>query len=149
MERTANVSAIDAIKPTAFYSCESDKIKLNWFLYELAMAYYDDLEKPLKKMFKTKGISEAEIAKLAIYVAQKFKGPICEFADGKIDQIEFQEDFFVDLLPPLSAKNYNRLIDALAKAWDGHLAICETCPTRCISEKDEYCTMFDDDFFNS
>lgn len=137
------MSAMDMINRTEFYSSDSEKTKLNWFLYELAMAFYDEVEKPLKKMFKTKSISEADIAKFATRSALEMKGPVCDFTDGKIDHIEFGGYFFTEILPPLSAKNHNRLMDALAKAWDGHLAACGVCPTRCISEREKYCTMFD------
>ena len=36
------------------------------------------------------------------------------------------------------------MLDAISKAWDEQLSVCEICPTRCVSEKDAYCTMFED-----
>ena len=36
-----------------------------------------------------------------------------------------------------------KILDAIAEAWDEQLSVCEICPTRCVSEKDRYCTMFD------
>ena len=43
--RKKKTSGLDMIKPTSFYSSESEKIKLNWFCYEFSMAIYDGLEK--------------------------------------------------------------------------------------------------------
>lgn len=142
-ERSINMAAVEMINSSEFYSSDSERTKLNWFLYELAMAFYDEVEKPLIKMFKAKGIKKADIAKFSTHCALEMQGPVCDFTDGKIDHIEFGGELFADYLPPLSAKNHNRLMDALAKAWDGHLAMCGICPTRCISERDKYCTMFD------
>ena len=46
--------------------------------------------------------------------------------------------------PTLNDKAINILLDCTAKAWDNLLGICVSCPSACVSNKDDYCTMFDD-----
>ena len=48
--------------------------------------------------------------------------------------------------PDLDAGLINKMTDVTSDAWDEMLSICEVCPNRCISEKDAYCTQFDDKF---
>ncbi|MGB2728945.1 MAG: hypothetical protein WBD09_10815 [Halobacteriota archaeon] len=46
--------------------------------------------------------------------------------------------------PKLSDKTVDKMLDAIEEAWDEQLSFCEVCPTRCVTEKDVYCTMFDE-----
>ena len=48
-------SGISMIKPTSFYSSESEKTKLNWFCYELSMSIYDDMREDIGKQSCSKG----------------------------------------------------------------------------------------------
>jgi len=50
------------------------------------------------------------------------------------------EEFF----PNIGDDMVNKMTDAISEAWDTMLGFCAICPTRCISEKDVFCTMFDD-----
>ena len=34
-------------------------------------------------------------------------------------------------------------------AWDNLLKICVSCPSACVSNKDDYCPMFDDDAYKN
>ena len=49
--------------------------------------------------------------------------------------------------PNLDDLSVDKILDSLAITWDELLAGCERCPTRCISEKDLHCDMFDWDEF--
>lgn len=137
------MDGLDIIAKTEFYSNKSEKTKLNWFCYELALAFYDDLKKLLKVIYRSKGISESEIAKFSIQAALNLKNTISDFSNGKINVIEFENDFFTNYFSDINQKSKNKILAAMKKAWDDHLAICKICPTKCIAEKDSYCTMFD------
>jgi len=103
------------ISPTSFYSSQDDKIKLNWFCYELALSIYDSMKDEVLRQLS------AEIEKVCI-------------------SYEPVESFF----PDIGDDMVNKMTDAISYAWDHMLSICEVCPNRCISEKDVFCTLFDE-----
>jgi len=63
---------------------------------------------------------------------------------GIIGKVYFSYEMVESYFPTLSDRLVNRMLDAISKAWDEQLSICEICPTRCIIEKDMYCTMFNE-----
>ena len=58
-------SGISMIKPTSFYSRESEKTKLNWFCYELSMSIYDDMRVDIGKQLKKHKISDEALAEFS------------------------------------------------------------------------------------
>jgi len=70
---------------------------------------------------------------------------ILEKLARKIETVYISPEMIESYFPDISDKLKNKMLDAILKAWDEQLSFCETCPTRCISEKDEYCTMFDEE----
>ena len=73
------------------------------------------------------------------------KGIILEKLSGKIDEVYSSYEWIEAYFPKLrDDKLVDDILMVIAKTWDEQLSICETCPTRCISEKDNYCTIFDD-----
>lgn len=57
---------ISIIKPKSFYSCESEKTKLNWFCYELSMGMYDSMKDNIGKQLKKYKISDEVLAEFSI-----------------------------------------------------------------------------------
>jgi hypothetical protein len=132
------------IKPTSFYSSEHEKTKLNWFCYELAVGINDEIKENLGKRLTKYKIDDKAIAKFSIYISKKMKDIILQKLSGRIEKVYFSYEMVETYFPNLSDRLVNKILDAISKAWDFLLSICETCPTRCISEKEVYCTMFDD-----
>lgn len=83
---------IDIIKPTSFYSNETEKTKLNWFLYELSLGIYDDVQKNLGKKLKKYRIYDETLAKFSVYFSKNMKDVILQKLSGKIDE----EMYFVE-----------------------------------------------------
>jgi len=147
MKTEEGKTGISMIKPTAFYFSESEKTKLNWFCYELSMGIYDEIRENLGNQLKKYKIDEKAIAGFSIYISKKMKDIILQKLSGKIDKVYFAYEMVESYFPELNDRLVNKMLDTISKAWDGLLSICETCPTRCISEKDAYCTMFDEEPF--
>lgn len=135
---------IDIIKPTSFYSNETEKTKLNWFLYELSLGIYDDVQKNLGKKLKKYRIYDEALAKFSVYFSKSMKDVILQKLSGKIDAVYFSYKMIDSYFPNLSDRVANKMLDIISKAWDEQLGWCVGCPTRCISEKDSYCTIFDE-----
>lgn len=137
-------SGINMIKPTSFYSSESEKKKLNWFCYELSLAIYDDMRGSIGKRLKKHKISDEALAEFSIYISKKMKGIILQKLSGRIEQVYFSYEMIESYFPNLNDRMVNKMLDVISKTWDNLLSFCEICPNRCISERDAYCTMFDD-----
>ena len=137
-------SGISMIKPTSFYSSESDKTKLNWFCYELSMSIYDDMREDIGKQLKKHKISDEALAEFSIYISKEMKDIILQKLSSRIEKVYFSYEMIESYFPNLSDKLVNKMLDAISKTWDTLLGFCEVCPSRCISEKDAYCTMFND-----
>ena len=137
-------SGLDMIKPTSFYSDESEKIKLNWFCYEVSMSVYDHMKKHIERQLKRHKISDETLADFSIHIAKTMRGIVLEKLSGKIDKVYFSYEMIEAYFPDLPDRLVNKMLDMVAEAWDEVLGVCEICPTRCLSEKDVYCTMFDE-----
>ncbi len=130
------------IQPKSFYSGESEKTKLNWFCYELSMAIYDDMQEDLGRQLKKYKISDVDLAGFSIYASKTMKGIILEKLSGTINETYISFEIVESYFPNISDGLVNKVLDVISETWDKQLSFCEVCPTRCISEKDAYCTMF-------
>jgi len=137
-------AALSMIKPTSFYSNESEKIKLNWFCYELSMGIYDNMRDDLGYRLKKHKISEDVLADFSICTSNKLKDVILRQLSGKDKKVCISYELIESYFPHLDDRMINKMLDVLSKTWDENLSLCEICPNRCISEKDEYCPLFDD-----
>jgi hypothetical protein len=140
-------SGISIIKPTSFYSMEHEKIKINWFCYEISMGFFDEIKKTLRNDLKKRNVDDDTLAKFSIYMAKTMKNIILQKLSGKIESTYFSYDMVESYFPHFSEKLINKMLDAMSKAWDEQLDMCVICPTRCISEKDAYCTLFSDPYY--
>jgi hypothetical protein len=131
------------VKPSAFVRRDEEKTKLNWFCYEISMAFYDEISKNLGKALKKYRISDKDIADFSIYLSKRMKGIILKKLSGEVDNIYFSFEMVESYFPKLNNRLVNKMLDVTSKAWHEQLDFCVVCPTRCITEKDEYCTMFD------
>jgi hypothetical protein len=132
------------IKPTSFYSGQREKTKLNWFLFELALNFESYISRHLAiKLIKYK-IEEREIADFSIHLAREMKEIILQKLSGEIEDVYFSYEMIESYFPRIkSEKLIDEMLDVLAGAWVFQLDACGSCPTRCLTEKDHYCTMFD------
>ena len=133
------------IKPTSFYSSEHEKTKLNWFCFEIAVGLFDKIKKDHGRRLKKKKIDDKAIAEFSIYVSKKMKDVVLRKLAGKIDTVYISYEIVELYFPNFNDKLVNKILDTISKVWDEQLSFCEICPTRCISEKDAYCVMFDDE----
>lgn len=134
---------IDPIKPGYFYKDNTEKTKLNWFCYEYAYCFYSKLrEKPGLKKYRACHMQE-NITAFSVHFSKAMKQSIHDKLSGRTSRVIFDEDYVHAFYPKSPPRQTKLLLAAAAEAWDEHLSVCEVCPTRCISERYEYCIMFD------
>lgn len=142
--RRKETTGLGMIKPTSFYANEDEKIKFNWFFYELSMAIYDHMKSDIGSRLKRQKIRDEALAEFSIYYSKGMKDAILQKLSGKIEAICISYVPIVSYFPNLNDDLINKMTDVVSDAWDEVLSFCEVCPNRCISEKEAYCTLFNE-----
>jgi uncharacterized Fe-S radical SAM superfamily protein PflX len=142
--RRKEKTGLDMIKPTSFYSSESEKVKLNWFCYELSLSIYDSMKNKIAFLLKRRKISNETLADFSIYYAKGMKNVVLQQLSSKIEKGCISYEPIESYFPDIGDDMINKMTDVISEAWDEMLSFCEVCPNRCISEKDAFCTLFDD-----
>ncbi|MBI9076600.1 MAG: hypothetical protein JEZ02_14435 [Desulfatibacillum sp.] len=132
--------AMDMIDRSLFYSSNAEKTKLNWLCYELAMAFYDDLEKPLRK--SRHRIEKLQTATFSVYAALELKEAIRR-CGGQTKSLSIPPGLLENYLPPLGPKTQKKVLSIMKKAWQELVAHCPQCPTNCLHDPDGICYLFD------
>ena len=132
------------IEPHHFFSSQDEKTKFNWFAFELASEINRAVPFKLKKYLSKIGYTQQTFNKSCIKLAKLLQDMALkklrnEISDMQINHAEVERAF-----PNLNYKTINSLFDCPAKSWENLLAICASCPSACVSNKDDYCSMFDD-----
>ena len=129
------------IRPTSFYSSEGEKVKLNWFCYELALSIYDSMKDELAHPAREgRKISDEILADFSIHYAKGMKDEVLRQLSGEIEKVCISYEPIESFFPDIGDDMVNKMTDVISQAWDEMLSICEVCPNRCISEKDAFCT---------
>ena len=131
------------INPEWFYENEAGKTKLNWFLYEVALEYQSFIESAPELKAYRKSHGDRNIALFCAHYAKQMKQSVLERLEGKTDAVIIDEEYITDFYPEMRGKQLALLMEAAERAWDSHLSVCEACPTRCLSEKEQWCELFD------
>ena len=63
---------------------------------------------------------------------------------NQIPDMQINYDDVEKAFPKLNDKTIDSLLDCTGDAWENLLSICVSCPSACVSNKDNYCPMFDD-----
>ena len=133
----------DPIKAEYFYTKEKEKIKLNWFCYEYAFGLYTKIRESTDlKQYRT-NYKQEDIVEYCVYFSKAIKESIYERLSGITEVTIFYEEYVEDYYPKMKRSEIMQLLKAATEAWDELLAVCEVCPTRCISEMYERCILFD------
>jgi predicted GNAT family acetyltransferase len=134
------------VSPKDFFSTNEDKTKLNWFLFEYALqleilAWYD---RGLRERLRGKGIGDKEVAAFCVRYAKHMKAEILDRVSGKTENVRMGYEPIEAYFPTIGDALVDRLLTKAAEAWDSQTEVCVVCPARCISEKEQRATMFDD-----
>ena len=135
------------ITPADFFSSETDKTKINWFLFEYAAEFDYKIKKTLRTKLKRKKIGNKQIAEFCIHYAKHMKKEILDKLSGNVENVSLSYQPIEDFFPLLHDKLVDKLLTAAGEAWESITSMCVNCPTRCISEKDQKAPMFDDLFY--
>jgi len=131
------------VRPTAFYSGDAQKTKLNWFCYEYASEIVQFIDKGLQRRLNRKGVTDKRIVDFAVYFAKHMKVVAMQKLGGEFDRVPISYQDVERFFPRLGDRLVDELLTVVAAAWDSLLEVCSACPTRCISERDKLTSAFD------
>ena len=137
-------SDFSTIQPDHFFSSQEEKTKLNWFAFELASEIDRAVPFKLKKYLSRRGYTRQTFNMACIKLAYLLQGVALkklgnEIADMQINYTEVEKAF-----PKLNDKTIDKLLDCTGAAWENLLSVCVSCPSACVSNRDDYSPMFDD-----
>ena len=133
----------DIILASWFHSYEFEKTKFNWFCYEYALNLYDCIKESRKLKKWASALDDIDLARFCAYYAKRMKKSAEDKLAGITDATEHDEEYVSDYFHTNTGRQNVAIIEVAGIAWDKLLSGCETCPTRCISERFEYCEFFD------
>ena len=136
---------ISPIQASWFYTIAEEKVKLNWFLFEYACEVYDKIKRSDNEaLCKWRSRhSNKQRAEFCAYFAKRMRRCVLDRIAEITDELEIDDEYILDYCHKISIRETSALMDAAVDAWVELLDICAVCPCRCLSERHEYCDMFD------
>ena len=131
------------IKAEWFYANEREKTKINWFCFEYALEFYTFImDSKSLRGYRNKNSPE-QIAAFCTYFSKRMKKSVYDRLAKLTSAVIIDEEYIADYYPQNPQRENLVFIDVAGQAWDSLLSVCETCPVRCISEREEKSTFFD------
>lgn len=140
------MSAETPIKASWFCMCGNEKTKMNWFLFEYACKVYDHIGESRKKTVRKWKArwSDERIAEFCAYFAKRMRQNIySEPVSNPEEDITTADEFIRDYCHSNTRRETEDLVDVCEAAWLELIRSCSVCPTRCLSEMNGYCELFD------
>lgn len=126
-----------------FYKGEEEKTKINWFCFEYALEFYTHVMKSKAlRRYRAKNSSD-QIAAFCAYFAKRMKKSLYDRLARLTDAVIIDEEYIADYYPKNTQSQNKVFIEVAGQAWDELLSVCETCPVRCISERNQKSEFFD------
>jgi len=138
-------SDYSTIKPNHFFSNRKEKTKFNWFAFELACEIENAVPPKLKKSIIKRRYTEQTFNRSCIRLAVLIQGIILKKLRNEIPMMQINYTEIEKAFPKLNDKTIDELLTCTSQAWEKLLDVCVSCPSACITNKDDYCEMFDDE----
>jgi len=135
------------ITPYHFFTDAADKTKFNWFAFELACEIDIAVPAKMKKYLTKKGYAREMFNKSCIDLSKLLQEIILKRLRNEIPDMEINCTEVEKAFPKLNDKTVDQLLTYTLKAWENLLDVCVACTNACVSNKDDYCPMFDDESY--
>jgi len=117
-----------------FYYLEGDKTKLNWFLMEVALTYYERIMDSLELKPYREQYGKEQIGQYCTYYARRTKESLLKCLRGQRKSIILYKEYTYDFYPHHTKEMNESLVKVGNEAWSHMLAACEDCPQQCLSD---------------
>ena len=129
-----------------FYRDDSEKIKLNWFLYEFACKFFEHIG-----INRTKRIadwkarhSDGQIAEFCAYYSKRMRRSIAEQIETGAKTIKVYDEYLADYCHANTRRENEAISKIGGAAWEELLDRCEACTCNCLRECSGRCEFFDE-----
>ena len=127
-----------------FHNLEGDRTKLNWFLLELAMEYYEIIRKsPVLEAYRNQ-YSEQQIAQYCAYYARRMRKSMLNGFRGRTRNYIFYEEYVTDFYPHHDGQLNGTLNGLAMEAFETLRTGCGPCPQQCLNDYRSRSILFDE-----
>jgi len=127
-----------------FYYIEGNKTKLNWYLLEFALEYYDLIRKSSALEDYRNQYNEQYIAQYCAYYARRIKKSLLNGIRGRTKHVIFYEGYISDFYPHHENKTNDALNRLAIEVFEALQSKCDGCPQRCLIDYMAISTFFDE-----
>jgi len=126
-----------------FYNVEGEKTKLNWFLLEFALAYYESIRGSETLDLYREWYDEEQVAQFCAYYSRRLKKSLLNCLRGRTKSVVFYREYVDDFYPQHKDLT-NYMLHSLAKCSYDNMLSCEHCPQRCLVDYKAKSPQFDE-----
>jgi len=126
-----------------FYYIEGNKSKLNWFLHEFALGYYDAIISSPELADYRSRYGEQQIAQYCSYFARRLKESLLNELRRRTKSVIFYERYISDFYPHHDGQ-LNLALNRIAMgAFEALQSKCDGCTQRCLFDYMAISSYFD------
>ena len=133
------------ISPYHFFNDDADKKKFNWFAFESASEIEIVVPTKFKKRLSKKGYTQEMFNESCIKLSKLLQEVVLRRLRNEISNMEINYTEVEKAFPKLDDRTVDKLLTYTLEAWENLLDICVACTNACVTNKDDYCPMFDDE----
>jgi hypothetical protein len=116
-----------------FYYLEGEKTKLNWFLLEVALSYYEHIRDNGALTSYRKQYDEQQIAQFCAYYTRRLKKSLLNCLRGQRKSVVFYSEYVGDYYPHHDSQLNTLLHNIAMEAYDD-MPFCDHCPHQCFND---------------
>lgn len=127
-----------------FHHIEGEKTKMNWYLLEFALEYYDRIMGSPELASYREWNDEKLIAQYCAYYARRLREGLLRYIRGQRKTVIFYREHVSDFYPHYDDQ-LTRVLSRMARASFDHMwPGCVSCPQRCLWEHEDRSPLFDE-----
>jgi len=127
-----------------FYYIEGNKSKLNWFLFEFALEYYDAIcRSSLLEDYRSQ-YGEQYIAQYCTYFARRLKESLLNELRGRTKRVIFYERYISDFYPHHDSELDYALNQLAMDSFETLQSKCDECRQQCLFDYRAISAYFDE-----
>jgi hypothetical protein len=127
-----------------FYSIEGEKTKLNWYLLEIALEYYERIMSSPELSHYQEQHDENLIALYCAYYVRRLKASLLKYIRGQRKNVIFYKEYVSDYYPQYD-NEIIRILSRTARASFDHMwHVCRVCRQQCLWDHEAASPLFDE-----
>jgi len=124
------------------HGCE--KTKLNWYLLEMALEYYDRIMGSAELATYRELYDEERVAQYCAYYARRLKESLLKYIRGQRKTVIFYHEYAGDYYPQHDERLAAVLSRIARESFDSMWPGCRACPQQCLWEHEDRSPLFDE-----